>query len=435
MLNFIRRIKKKIIFQIYHRFLSRLSAYYYRNPSREIIVIGVTGTNGKTTTSYLISKALESMDIKTGLSSTAIFKIGEKEWLNDTKMTMLGRFQLQKMLRQMVDAGCRYAVIETSSQGIEQFRHIDINYDIGIFTNLTPEHIESHGGFDNYKKAKIKLFQHIAESPIKTIDGKKIKKTFVLNKDDSYSSDFAVKDIPVIWYGIESLTELQATQIKETEQGLSFQINNTPINLQFFGKVNVYNVLASLGAVQALSQNQNQAIQNLEQIKTIPGRFEKIDVGQDWKVIVDYAPEPESMRRLYESLEIVPHNRIIHVLGSCGGGRDKARRPILGQLSGQKADIVIITNEDPYDDDPQEIINNVAEGARKVGKIDNQNLFTILDRREAIEKAMSLAQKDDLVLITGKGSEQKICVANGQKISWDDRQVAREVIKKYFHKS
>lgn len=416
---------------LYHKILANLASFIYGNPSKKLIVIGVTGTNGKTTSAYLIAKALEADGSKTGCTTTALFKIGEKEWLNGTKMTMLGRFALQKILKQMVQAGCKYAVIETSSQGILQHRHDQIAYDIGVFTNLTPEHIEAHGGFENYKRAKIKLFEHVAKLPPKIIDGQKIQRTIVLNADDQHAKDFAIQGIPrVVWYGLNQ-GEVRAINIDETVQGVAFEVEDDRIlvKLKLMGRVNVYNALAALAVARVLGLEMKSAARKLEEIKNMPGRFERIDLNQPWLVMVDYAPEPESLKRLYEELKPLKPNKIIHVLGSCGGGRDVARRPVLGKLAAQNAAYVIVTNEDPYDDDPMEIIRQVAEGAAQEGKRENENLFLILDRGEAVQKAMDLAEPGDLVLLTGKGSEQKICVADGKKIPWDDREAAKKAIQ------
>ncbi|MDD2785465.1 MAG: UDP-N-acetylmuramyl-tripeptide synthetase [Patescibacteria group bacterium] len=464
MLHQIKELIKRLIpvswLDWYHSFLAKIAAFWYGNPSQKLIVIGVTGTNGKTTTAYLTAKALEAGGVKTGCTTTAIFKIGDKEWLNATKMTMLGRFALQKTLKQMVDAGCKYAVVETSSQGVLQHRHKQIAYDIGVFTNLTPEHIEAHGGFENYKQAKIELFKHIASLPTKVINGKTVPRAFVLNKDDEHAKDFAIKGQQVTWYGLGDGCNVQASDVKETFGGISFVIlsvversglvgpdPSTPsdfvqddrkrdfvqddkvvVSLKLLGYVNVYNALAALSVAKVLDVNMSEAISKLEAIKNMPGRFERIDEGQPWQVMVDYAPEPGSLARLYKDVRILKPQRIIHVLGSCGGGRDVARRPILGKMAAQNAAIVIVTNEDPYDDDPMEIIKQVAEGAKEGGKIEGENLFLILDRASAIQKAMDLAQPGDLVLMTGKGSEQRICVANGKKIPWDERKAASRAI-------
>jgi UDP-N-acetylmuramoyl-L-alanyl-D-glutamate--2,6-diaminopimelate ligase len=435
MLHQLKNLAPQGLKDAYHFILSFTAAVWYGHPSRKMIVIGVTGTNGKTSTAYMISKTLEAGGIKTGCTTTAIFKVAEKEWLNNTKMTMLGRFQLQKLLRQMVDAGCTYAVIETSSQGIIQHRHKNIAYDIGVFTNLTPEHIEAHGGFENYKQAKIQLFHHLASLPPKQLDGKIAPRASILNFDDEHAKDFKVSNLSnVITFGEGEGAEVRATSVDQSTTGSSFIVDNQQIKLSLMGRVNISNALAAIATAKACGVNLAEAIQSLQNIKSIPGRFETINEGQPFTVIVDYAPEPASLEKIYDTLPALNPKRVIHVLGSCGGGRDVARRPVLGRMAGEYADIVVITNEDPYDDDPMQIIHDVAQGAKEKGKIENQNLFLILDRKEAINKAISIAEPGDLVLLTGKGSEQAICIAGGKKIPWDEREVAREAIHKLIAK-
>ncbi|MCD4706076.1 UDP-N-acetylmuramyl-tripeptide synthetase [bacterium] len=423
----------------YHKIMSYSANFFYGCPSDKLIVVGVTGTNGKSTTTHLIAKILEARGIKTGETSTTIFKIADKEWLNNKKMTMLGRFELQKMLSRMLKSKCKYIVIETSSEGIKQFRHLGINYDILVFTNLTPEHIEAHHGFENYKKAKLKLFKHLEKSKRKIIDNKKIQKIIVTNLDDKYCEDFLnFKVDKKIGYSLNPENKkfelvdryLLAKNCECEKQSLSFKLKDQNFSLKLLGEFNIYNSLAGIGV--GLSQNLDlDEIKNiLEKIKKIPGRMEIIDEAQDFKIIVDYAPEPESLKQLYKFVNSLEINKIIHILGSCGGGRDIARRPILGKIAGKNADYVIVTNEDPYDDDPKKIIDDVSQGAVEKGKILNKNLFKILDRREAIKKAIFLAEKNDLILLTGKGSEQAICVADGKKIPWDDRKVVREELIK-----
>ncbi|MHB8831050.1 MAG: Mur ligase family protein [Patescibacteria group bacterium] len=450
MLHQIKKLVPNVWLDIYHKILAKISAFWYGHPSEKLIVIGVTGTNGKTTTAYLIAKALEAEGAKTGCASSALFKVADREWLNETKMTMLGRFGLQKLLKQMVDVGCKYAVIETSSQGILQHRHEQVAYDIGVFTNLTPEHIEAHGGFENYKQAKIKLFKHIVELPLKVIDWQRVPHAVVLNRDDEHAADFAVPGMQeVVWYGLGQGSEVKAENIQESANGVTFDLSVIPaqagiqgrmdprireddkreVRLNLMGRVNVYNALPALAVAKILRVDLRQAIAKLGEITNMPGRFERIEEGQPWQVIVDYAPEPASLGKLYETIKVLGPKRIIHVLGSCGGGRDVARRPILGSLAAQNSQIVIVTNEDPYDDDPMQIIEQVAEGARQNNKKDNQDLFLILDRRQAIQKAMDLSQAGDLVILTGKGSEQRICVANGKKLPWDEREAARQAIR------
>lgn len=421
----------------YHRALSWLAAFWYGHPSEKMMVIGVTGTNGKTTTSYLISKALEASGFPTGCTTTALFKIGQREWLNDTKMTMLGRFRLQRLLREMVDAGCRYVVVETSSQGILQHRHRDINYDVAVFTNLTPEHIEAHGGFENYKRAKLNLFRHVATSPRKMLNGKIVPKIAVLNADDPHAEAFALRGFEeTVRFAVHRMSADYRAERNPSGPGffLHHASHTIPVELQLPGQVNVSNAMAALAVAGSLEVPLEGAVQHLENVRIVPGRFEQIDAGQPWSVIVDYAPEPASLERLYETVQDLPHRKIIHVLGSAGGGRDVARRPILGKMAGERADVVIVTNEDPYDDDPREIMQQVASGAQSAGKREGVDLFIIEDRRDAIREAMRRAQPGDMVLMTGKGCEQAIMIANGKRIPWDEREVAREAIKEMLGK-
>jgi len=433
MISAVKKLVPPSWLDFYHRFFSGLAAFVYGHPSRKMTIIGVTGTNGKTTTAYLIAKALEISGAKTGCTTTALFKVADQEWLNDTKMTMLGRFALQKLLARMVKAGCGYAVVETSSARHRAAPYENVAYDVAVFTNLTPEHIEAHGGFENYKRAKIKLFEFTAGLPPKEIAGRQVARAAVLNADDTHAQDFALAKMPKnVWYGRGTDAEVKAENVLTTPEGSSFECviggSRLSLRLNLPGEVNVYNALAALATVHALGLDVSAAAKNLEQVTAVPGRFERIERGQDWTAIVDYAPEPESFKRLYETLKSLPRQRVIHVLGSCGGGRDVARRPVLGNLAARLADVVIVTNEDPYDDDPREIMEQVAQGARQGGKRDGQDLFVVEDRLEAIRMAMRLAQNGDLVLMTGKGSEQWICVADGHKIPWDERQAAAQAI-------
>jgi len=442
----------KLLQPAYHYLLSFLAAAVYRWPSEELIVIGITGTTGKTTAVYLMAKMLESAGYKVGYTSTAMFNDGRKEWLNDKKMTMAGRFFMQRILRQMVTNGCQYAIVETTSEGVVQFRHRFINYDNLVFTCLYPEHIESHGSFDSYKKAKGKLFAHLKqcgvkyinekrkvvkpESGIKKIELKRVKKAIIVNGDDEctdYFLNFWAEEKIVftekkdaLWPNVRVINYQKQS---EENGNASFIFNNLEVKLKLLGEFNITNAMTSLcvGLVQELDKEQIK--RGLENVGGVPGRLEKIEVGQDFTVIVDYAFEPNALAKLYETVRLIPHNRIIHVLGSTGGGRDIARRPMLGRLAGQSADYVIVTNEDPYDDDPEIIIDQVALGVEKEGKKENIEFFRIIDRRDAIIKAVELAQSGDLILITGKGCEQAICLADGKKTPWDDRKVAEEVIK------
>ncbi|MEK7665732.1 MAG: UDP-N-acetylmuramoyl-L-alanyl-D-glutamate--2,6-diaminopimelate ligase [Patescibacteria group bacterium] len=424
--SFVRRFLPKPLLALYHRSLASLADFWYRHPSNELIVIGVTGTNGKSTVVSLIGQLLEHVGHRVGWTSTASFKIGQKEWLNDKKMTMLGRFQLQQLLRQMVVAGCEFAIVETSSEGIKQSRHFGINYDVAVITNLTPEHIESHGGFENYKQAKLELFRHLTRQPRKgfpSYGDSTLPKIAVLNGDDSHFKEFLAPTADKkIVYAVDGDVEL-------TADGSRFHALGLDMFVPLLGRFNVQNTLAAISVVKEFGMSPDQIAEAVSHLKPVPGRLERIDEGQPFTVIVDYSPDPDSMTKLYE--EIVPliqHKRIIHVFGSCGGGRDVARRPLLGKISGSYANLCIVTNEDPYDDDPLEIMRQVAVGARQAGKLDGVDLFIVPDRREAIRKAIGSAQAEDIVLITGKASEQAMVLAGGKMLAWDDRVEARAAI-------
>jgi len=456
----------KAIQPIYHYTVAALAAFWYRYPSQHLIVIGVTGTTGKTSSVYFIAKVLESAGYNVGYTSTAMFDDGKREWLNDKKMTMPGRFFVQKILRRMVKNRCQYAIVETTSEGIVQFRHKFINYDTLVFTGLYPEHLESHGGFEQYKEAKGRLFAHLKDCKIKYVNDNKavchpqtalkkldcnrIKKIVVVNGDDENAPYF------LSFWSEEQLiyttnSEFNSNQFMEnggedkilkdshiynfsniaaSASGTSFKLQDQTINLKLLGDFNAANAMnaALVGFSQGLSLEQVKV--GLESVTCLSGKLERVDLGQDFEIIVDYSFEPRAMKKMYETVNLIPHNNIIHLLGSCGGGRDQSRRPIMGQLAGEQADYVIITNEDPYDEDPQLIIDQVSSGAQAAGKKLDNNLFQINDRREAIAKALTLAKAGDLVLITGKGAEQYICLANGKKIPWDDRRIVREELAK-----
>ena len=445
MKNLLKKLLPKSFLKLYHKTLALFSAFVYGFPSDKLIVIGITGTKGKSSTSNLLVKILEEAGFKVGLSSTICFQIAEKEWINDKKMTMLGRFALQKMLRQMVMAGCKYAVIETSSEGIAQYRHLGINYDVVLFTNLTPEHLESHGGFENYKKAKGKLFSHLTQNKHKIIDNKKVEKVIIANLDDSNAGYFlsfqADKKFGYKIITQENLFQLDslisASDIRLNSDGAVFSLDSHLFCTNLLGMFNVYNCLAAITVAESQNIDFETSLSALKKVKVIPGRMEFINRGQNFKFIVDYAHEPASLNEMYRTLldSSILHtdSKIIHILGSAGGGRDKSRREVLGKIAGEKADIVIITNEDPYDDDPNEIIEQVALGPISEGKVLEKDLFKVFDRRQAISRAIGMALANDIVVITGKGSEQAIIVTNSQALPWDDRKVAGEELEKFLN--
>jgi UDP-N-acetylmuramoyl-L-alanyl-D-glutamate--2,6-diaminopimelate ligase len=467
----IEKIKKIIPLRVfkflqpsYHFLMGYLAALYYGFPSKRLIVVGVTGTTGKTTTVSLLAKLLSDNNYQAGYTSTAQFNDGRREWLNDKKMTMPGRFFLQKTLNRMLKNGCKVAIVETTSQGIDQYRHRFIDYDILLFTNLYPEHIEAHGGFDNYKKAKGKLFVHLKRCLPKYINEKgevvlkpralqktelrKLKKSIIVNGDDEHAMYFLAfySEQKSLFSSQKNLAILEK-EIKKNDiepqpahltfellftgaDGSEFVFDNHRYHLPLLGDYNAINAVAALSVARDLKIDPNDLAGSLKNIKSLAGKMEKIEEGQNFTVLIDYAFEPKALSALYKNLKFLEYSRLIHVLGSTGGGRDQSRRPILGRLAAEQSDIVIVANEDPYDEDPQVIIDQVALGAENAGKKLNIDLFKILDRREAITKAIELAQKGDLVLITGKGAEQYICGANGSRFAWDDREVTKEELRK-----
>lgn len=413
----------------YHHVLASAAEIVYSFPSNEIIVIGVTGTNGKSSTVNFLGQILTTLGYKIGYTSTAGFNIAGKEVVNSMKMTMPGRFTLQRLLRSMVNAGCTVAIVETSSQGLVQHRHIGVNYDVALFTNLTPEHIEAHGGFENYKKAKAILFQHLTARPRKTIGGKPISKVNVVNIGDEYGVFYgSFKADRHLEFGFDGTpgrdTLVAYTEHHDNEKGVTLSVNGIGAELSLEADFEHKNVLAAIAGALAIGISLEDAMRAAQSLHSVAGRFEHINSGQPFSVIVDYAYEPYALQALYKSLPSTKAGRIIGIHGSAGGGRDVARRAEIGRIAAEHDDIVIVTNEDPYEEDPRVIIEAVAGGARNSGKIDGQNLFIIDDRRRAIQYAISIAKKNDIVLITGKGSEPVMAVAGG-KIPWDDRAEAR----------
>ncbi len=430
----IKKIIPERVISLYHFSLATLAAFYYRFPSKKMIVIGITGTKGKTSAANFIWAVLVAGGYKTGLIGTANIRIGDIEMMNKYHMTMPGRFILQCLLKQMVDAGCKFAIVETTSEGIKQWRHFGIYYDVAVFTNLTPEHLQAHGGnFQKYKAAKGGMFKALQNGKQKFINGKEIKKVIVANYDDLHKEYFL--NFPAdkkITFGTIEGSDFQAEKIKNTKDGLEFFVGSEPYEINILGKFNVYNALPAVAIGSLFGVSKEKISEGLKNLKNIPGRMEKIDEGQNFLVFVDYAHEKEGMNAVLETageMTAESMSRVIVLLGAEGGGRDKAKRPVLGEIAAKKADFVVISNVDPYEDDPKEICENIATAAEKFGKVRRQNLFVVEDRREGIKKALSLAGDNDVVLITGKGSEQSIII-DSKRYPWDDRKVVREELNK-----
>lgn len=402
----------------YHYLLSIVGALIYRLPGKKIFIVGITGTKGKTSTAEIVNSILEEAGFKTALAGTLRFKIDQRSTNNKYKMTMPGRFFLQNFLRKAVKAGCQYAVIEMTSEGAKQFRYNLTYPNALIFTNLAPEHIESHGSYENYLKAKLSLAKLVEKS-------KKPEKILISNIDDKEGAKFLDFDVNTkISYQI---SDIENKNIKK--EGLEFRYQNTDFESPLSGEFNLYNILASIKFTQTQNIGLEIIKNGIKKLNGIRGRVEKIELEdrnphknkQDFKVIVDYAHTPDSLEKLYETFS---YSKRICVLGNTGGGRDTWKRPVMGKIASDHCSHIILTNEDPYDEDPMQIIDEVASG------IENPIFEKILDRREAINKAISLAKTGDTVLITGKGTDPYIMEAENKKTPWSDSQVAKEELNK-----
>lgn len=381
----------------YHYLLALASKLWYGNPSREIKVIAITGTKGKTTTVEILNSILEEAGFKTSLSSTLRTKIGEQEQENLYKMTTPGRFFLQRFLRRSVEADCEYAIIEMTSQAVLLYRHRFVEMDGLIFTGIHPEHIEAHGSFENYLRAKLALVDRLVRSP-------KRPRVVVANNDDPYGYLFLDQNI---------------------EQAVPYHLVDWPgYKTKLPGDFNKMNIIA--GATMAITQGIGpEAIRKgIEKIRNVPGRMESIDAAKEkgFEVVVDYAHTGGSLEAVYKMFK---DKHLICVLGSCGGGRDKWVRPVKGKLAETYCSKIILTDEDPYDEDPEAIVGDILSGFN-----DQKKAMVEMDRRKAIAKALSYAKEKSVVLITGKGTDPYIMGPRGRKTPWSDKRVAEEELAK-----
>lgn len=427
MMTLLKKLAPSFLRDIFYQLWPFLGAVIYGFPSNKTKVIGVTGTNGKTTVTHLTTEVLEKAGYKVASISSLRFKIGEREWKNMLKMTMPGRIKIQKFLREAVDAGCQYVVMEVTSEGIKQFRHTCIDFDVAVFTNLTPEHIERHGGFENYKKAKGELFR--------------VAKTAIINVDDANSGYFSnLCKGEKYGYSVNGKLKMKNEKLQSQIKNV-IEAKDAALTLFLPGEFNLYNALAA--ACVGLSQGISiQTIKRaLEGFKGVPGRME-IVVREPFMVIVDYAHNPDALEKVYRTIHGTCNmsryarprkarkheTKMICVLGAAGGGRDKWKRPVMGKIAAQYCDQIILTNEDPYEEPPEKILEDIEKGI--VGFMFHASCFMkILDRREAIKKALQLAKPNDIVLITGKGAEP-LLMTNQGGVPWDDQEVVMEEFEK-----
>lgn len=418
-MNFLRRIIRALIPKRlyralqphYHSLLATLGALIYRFPSRHIYVVGVTGTKGKSTTTELITAILEEAGHTVALSNTIRFKVADESNANLYKMSMPGRFFLQKFISRAVQEDCGFMVLEMTSEGARLNRHKHIQLDALVFTNLSPEHIESHGSFEAYRDAKLSLRDSLIVS-------KKPQKVVVANVDDEHGALFL--DVPE-HVGKYGYSLKKAEPYATNERGTLLTFEGLSIHSPLPGVFNIYNILAAAVFARSLGIHTDVIKRAVEKLSIVKGRVERIDEGQRFGVIVDYAHTPDSLEKLYQSFKEVGK---ICVLGNCGGGRDTWKRPEMARIAEKYCREVVLTNEDPYDENPDAIVKDMAQAfTEKKPEI-------IMDRRKAIRYALSRAQDHDVVLITGKGTDPYIMGPKGRMEPWSDEMVAREELRR-----
>lgn len=390
-----------------------LAKNFFGDPLQDIDLIGVTGTNGKTTTTYLIKEILNKGGYKTGLIGTIEVFDGEKN-ITSSRTTPEAP-DIYRFLAEMRENDVKYAVMEVSSHALALNRVDTMEFKTAVFTNLSQDHLDYHNTMEEYASQKAKLF-------------KKIKKggTAIINVDDDYCNLFIKQtENDVITYSINKNSDLKAEDIELSLKGVSFKIDNLRFDLNLTGKFNIYNCLSAIGVAKSLDINNSIIKNSLESVSGIPGRFETVDLNQPYTVIVDYAHTPDSMINILEAVKHFDHNDIIIVFG-CGGERDKGKRPIMGDIAVRKGDSVVVTTDNPRAEDPETIISEIVKGI-KDSKSDTPYII-VPDREEAIYEAVGQAQKGDLLIIFGKGHETYQEFAD-ETIDFDDKEVAKRAIK------
>lgn len=399
---------KNLVRSPYHYALTLFAACVSGFPARHLVVIGVGGTKGKSTVSEMVFAILTAAGHTTALVGTIRFAIGNESEPNKKKMTMPGRGFIQYFLTRARKARATHAVVELTTEGARQHRHRFLYPDVMVMTNVQKEHIESHGSFENYVTRKWELVREIETSP-------KQNSALVVNTDDEWNAKFKDAHVEtVLPYSVHD-----AENIVSTDASVSFSYRGERITLPFPGSFMAANAVAALKVAEHLGIDRKTAVGALQDLKLVRGRVERIEEGQNFTAVVDYAHTPDSLSALYSAFP----GRKICLLGNTGGGRDAWKRPQMGQIADESCDTVILTNEDPYDEDPRAIVDAMARGMTRAPII-------IMDRRAAIARALSLAGPKDAVLITGKGTDPYIMGPRGSKEPWDDATVVREELKK-----
>lgn len=417
----------------YHTTLAVLAALVYRFPGRKLVVVGVTGTNGKSTTGNFIASILTANGHSVGLTTTVNFQVGRETWLNQTKMTSLGRFAQQRLLRQMVKAGCTHAVVEVSSHALYWKRVWGIPFDVAVLTNLSRDHLDLHGSMKAYRETKGKLFAGLMRSKRKL----GVKKSSAVNLDDKEAKYFLSFPADQRFGFTEhnakvdaNVTRLRASKVrssaKETAFVLSVGGEPAPAKLHLPGAFNVQNALAASAAGYALGVELPEIVTGLDQVKEVPGRMEQVDAGQPFSVVVDYAHTPDAFANVLAALKPITKGKLIAVFGATGD-RDRGKRPELGAIAAQYADRLILTEEDPGSENPADIVDEITPGITKAKRKVPYEIE--LDRRKAISKALAKATSKDTVVLLAKGHETVMTYADGKR-PWDDRKVAAEEWRK-----
>lgn len=426
MLNFLRNLlpNQHPLRLLYHKLMAMAAAFRYRFPAEKMTIIAVTGTNGKTTTGNIIHRIFMEAGKKTGLLTTVNFKIGDREEANLNKQTTVSPFLLQKKLSQMLNAGCEVVIVEATSIAMVQSRLWGVTVDTAVFTNFTQDHLSYHGSMESYREAKGRLFARLNTSKRKP----GVQKISVINADDpehEYFEQFPVDQM--FQYGIQR-GAYAARNIVGQPNGTNFLIRipngEQQVRFKIPGQFNVYNALAAATVGVAHHINLTTIGAALEKMQPVPGRVESIDEGQPYNVIVDYAHSEDSLQQLLAMLKELTVGRLITVFGATGGGRDQAKRPKMGAIAHQYSDYIVLTDDDPYEEDSNEIARMVREG---IPREEGDGFWQVIDRKEAIRLAFSQAREGDTVVICGKGAEE-FQVVGRERIPHDDRQVAREML-------